>query len=77
MLGHYLAKNLPDFQIQIVMKKSQQDWSEFVSLVYQENQWQIRPAKDRKMKSRDELKQLVWVYSGELIGTFFLFHSRD
>jgi hypothetical protein len=78
MLGHRLNRNLPDFQISIIYK-SVRDWPEFIDAQYRKYGWSTRLARDRTIKTIEELPQLIWYESGELIGIEFSYagSTRD
>lgn len=66
-LAHFMAKNLPDFQITVIFKNSDQ-WLDFATNLYIKNFWGIRAARDLSIKQIKDLPQIVWYSSGELIG---------
>jgi hypothetical protein len=67
MLGYHLQKNLPDFHIEIVMKKDT-EWYNFVVETHASKGWGDRMAFDRTIKDSSDLYQMIYRPSGELIG---------
>ncbi|KAI8843289.1 hypothetical protein BJ741DRAFT_660332 [Chytriomyces cf. hyalinus JEL632] len=66
-LAYHLAANLADYTIEINTIPPE-EWDSYKKSVYEENEWALRRARDRKIKKVDELDQLIWRESGELIG---------
>jgi hypothetical protein len=77
MLGYHLERNLPDFHVSIRFIP-QEEWTKFVSNQFQLNGWNVRGARDCSIKKPEQLKQLIWYDSGELIGNTedFLVHIK-
>jgi hypothetical protein len=67
MLGYHLERNLPDFHVSIRFVPAD-EWSQFISHQFQIHGWNVRVARDCSVKKPEQLKQLVWYDSGELIG---------
>ncbi|KAJ3214383.1 hypothetical protein HDU67_001716 [Dinochytrium kinnereticum] len=66
-MAYHLAHNLPDFKVEVIMK-TPDEWEEYSQEVYNENRWAERRARDREIKGLDDLPQIIWRKSGELIG---------
>ncbi|KAI9332382.1 hypothetical protein BDR26DRAFT_824029, partial [Obelidium mucronatum] len=66
-LAYHLCANLPEYSIEINLVPLK-EWDSYKRSVYQENGWDNRRARDRKIKTLDELQQIIWRDSGELIG---------
>jgi hypothetical protein len=67
MLGHHLQKNLPDFHISIQMK-AKEEWNDYKHQLFHQKRWSERMSFDRTFKTADQLPQLIFRPSGELIG---------
>ncbi|KAJ3197154.1 hypothetical protein HK101_005671 [Irineochytrium annulatum] len=48
--------------------KTPEDWEEYRRSTYEQHGWSERRARDRSVKTLDDLPQIVWRKSGELIG---------
>ncbi|KAI8615154.1 hypothetical protein BC830DRAFT_1124020 [Chytriomyces sp. MP71] len=66
-LAYHLATNLPDYTIEI-NAIPRAEWDAYRLSLYTENDWAERRARDRKIKQCEELSQIIWRESGELIG---------
>ncbi|KAI9190861.1 uncharacterized protein BJ171DRAFT_538454 [Polychytrium aggregatum] len=66
-LGCHLAHNLPNFRVDIIMLPPP-EWPDYQRTVYIQNGWDHRMSFDRKMKTPDQLDQMIWRRSGQLIG---------
>ncbi|KAJ3317352.1 putative malate dehydrogenase 1B [Blyttiomyces sp. JEL0837] len=66
-LAYYLMANLPDYHAEVITVTDDK-WENYKNQVFENNGWGSRPARDRKLKKPDELPQLIWRKSGELIG---------
>ncbi|KAH9268556.1 hypothetical protein BASA84_000161 [Batrachochytrium salamandrivorans] len=67
MIGYHLQENLPDFHVEI-LPKTDNEWSVFVSQMFNDYAWLLRPARDRTIKSPNSTCPLIWAKTGELIG---------
>ncbi|EGF83930.1 hypothetical protein BATDEDRAFT_85529 [Batrachochytrium dendrobatidis JAM81] len=67
MMGYFLQENLPDFHVKVILH-TDESWKLFVPEMFNQYAWNIRPARDRKIRNPYDLDQLIWVESGELIG---------
>jgi hypothetical protein len=67
MLGYYLEKNLPALTVSVFLL-GPTEWDKYVQEQYTEHGWSVRLSKDRTIKQKYALEQLVWYNSGELIG---------
>ncbi|KAJ3146915.1 putative malate dehydrogenase 1B [Geranomyces variabilis] len=67
MLAHHLHANLPDFHITLV-PKAPSSWQDYVATTFAQNRWDARMSRDRKFKKPEDLNQMIWRDSGELIG---------
>ncbi|KAJ3147663.1 putative malate dehydrogenase 1B [Geranomyces michiganensis] len=67
MLAHHLHANLPAFHITLVPKHPT-SWADYVATTFARNRWDARMSYDRRFHKPEDLNQLVWRNSGELIG---------
>ena len=67
-LAYHLSANLPDYGAEIIFV-SPDDFDEFRSEVYAKYKWDTRTARDRTIKKPQDLQQIIYRKSGELIGT--------
>ncbi|KAJ3089916.1 hypothetical protein HDU96_003592 [Phlyctochytrium bullatum] len=77
-MAYHLARNLPDFQVTVTML-TPDDWEEFRDETYEAHRWVERRARDRTLKTLDDLPQIIWRKSGELIGNTadFLRYAKE
>ncbi|ORY52023.1 hypothetical protein BCR33DRAFT_649163, partial [Rhizoclosmatium globosum] len=66
-LAYHLCANLPEYGVEINLIPPH-EWEKYKREIYEEQGWATRRARDRTIKALDELPQLIWRESGELIG---------
>ena len=67
--GYFLQKNLPDFKVTIAMKQDAKEYEAFLRDTFAKHKWSDRLAADRSAKDMDQLPQVIYRPSGQLIGS--------